>query len=76
MQQTEGNRRSPKRIRTGGQELDACRCLGPVLNFPTTFQDLVLDFVSTILIFGVSRAQLPLEKVEDFSFFSRGKVLK
>ena len=69
------------------QELDASQCSGPILNFLTTFQDFVLDFVSTFhylrldfpstfLIFGVSRAQLPLEKLDDFSFFSRGEVVK
>ena len=42
----------------------------------TTCVRLFLDFSSTFLIFGVSRAQLPLEKVDDFSFFSRGEVLK
>ena len=30
-----------------GQELDAGRCPGLILNYLTTFQDLVLDFVST-----------------------------
>ena len=58
------------------QELDASQCSGPILNFLTTFQYLVLDFPSTFLIFDVSRAQLPLEKVDDFSFFSRGEVVK
>ena len=45
------------------QELDAGWCSGPILNF-----------VSTFLIFGVSSPQVSLEKVEDFSFFSRGKL--
>ena len=46
------------------------------LDFLSTFHYLRPDFSSTFLIFGVSRAQLPLEKVEDFSFFFRGEVLK
>ena len=75
-QRTEGNCRSAGVAALVGQELDALRCSGPILNFLTTFQYLVLDFPSTFLIFDVSRAQLPLEKVDDFSFFSRGEVLK
>ena len=70
----ERNCRSPGVSALVGQELDAGRCSGLILNFLTTFQYLVLDFVSTFhylrpdfsspfLIFGVSRAQLPLEKV-------------
>ena len=75
-QRTGGNCRSPGVAALVGQELDAGRCSGPILNFLTTFQYLVLDFPSTFLIFDVSRAQLPLEKVDDFSFFSRGEVVK
>ena len=56
-QQTEGNRRSPGVAALVGQELDAGRCSGPILNFLTTFQYLVLKFVSTFLIFG---PRLPL----------------
>ena len=33
-----------------------------------------LDFPSTFLIFDVSRAQLSLEKVDDFSGFPEGKL--
>ena len=75
----------PKRIRTGGQGLDAGRCSGPILNFLTTIQDLVLnsvstfhylrpDFSSTYLIFGVSRAQLPLGKKRKVVNFLEGKL--
>ena len=66
------------------QELDAGRCSGPSLNLLTTFQYWVLDFVSTFhylrpdfsstfLVFGVSRAQLPLEKADNFRSFPGGK---
>ena len=80
-----GNCWSPSVAALVDQDLDAGRCSGPSLNFLTTFQDLFLDFVSTFhylrpdfsstfLIFGVSSAQLPLEKVDDFSFFPQGKL--
>ena len=71
-----GNRRPPGVAALVGQKLDAGRCSGPILNFLTTFQYLVLNFVSTFLIFGVSSAQLSLEKVDDFWGFSRGEVVK
>ena len=87
-QRTEGDCRPPGVAALVGQEFDAGRCSGPILNFLTTFQYLVLDFVSTFhylrpdfshlfssfLIFGVSSPQVSLEKVDDFSFFSRGKL--
>ena len=44
------------------------------LDFLSTFHYLRPDFSSTFLIFGVSSPQVSLEKVEDFSFFSRGKL--
>ena len=72
----ERNCRFPGVAALVGQELDAGRCSGPILYFLSTFHYLYPDFPSTFLIFGVSRAQLPIEKVEDFPFFSRGEVLK
>ena len=88
-QRTEGNRRPPGVAALVGQEFDAGRCSGPILNFLTTFHYWGLDFLSTFhylrpdfsstflssfLIFGVSSPQVSLEKVDDFSFFSRGKL--
>jgi len=47
-----------------------------VLDFLSTFHYLRPDFSSTFLIFGVSSPQVSLEKADNFSFFSRGEVLK
>ena len=44
------------------------------LDFLSTFHYLRPDFSSTFLIFGVSSPQVSLEKVDDFSFFSRAKL--
>ena len=58
------------------QELDAGRCSGLILNFPTTFQDLVLDFVSTSPRFFSSLALVVLNflsrKLTTFRVFPRG----
>ena len=47
-----------------------------VLDFLSTFHYLRPDFSSTFLIFGVSSPQVSLEKVDDFSFFSRREDVK
>ena len=51
-QRTGGELSAPGVAALVGQEFDAGRCSGLILNFLTTFQDLVLNFVSTFLIFG------------------------
>ena len=62
------------------QELDAVRCSGPVFNFPTTFQDLVLDLVSTsprlfssLVSVGLN---FPSRKLKTFRVFPEREVLK
>ena len=75
-QRTGGDCRSPGVPALVGKELDAGRCSGPILDFLTTSQYLVLNFVSTFLIFGISSAQVSLQKVDDFSFISRREVVK
>jgi len=52
-QRTGGNRRSPGVAALVGQKLDAGQRSGPILNFLTAFQYLVLDFVSTFHYLGL-----------------------
>ena len=63
-QRTERNRRPPGVAALVGKELDAGQRSGPILNFLTTFQDLVLNFVSTSHYLGIDSSrtfsQLPI----------------
>ena len=66
------------------QELDAGRCSGPILNFLTPFQDVVLDFVSTFHYLrptfprlfsslALVRLNFPSRKLTTFRSFPGGK---